>query len=51
MGPAFAVVGQEPMMRANFVTRTGETTYATTQPWDTVAPRLAHFAEPSKFSF
>ncbi|WP_295954768.1 protein-L-isoaspartate O-methyltransferase [Rhodoferax sp.] len=50
-GRLFAVVGQEPMMCANFVTRTGETTYATTNPWDTVAPRLVHFAEPSKFSF
>nr|WP_315242364.1 protein-L-isoaspartate O-methyltransferase [uncultured Albidiferax sp.] len=50
-GRLFAVVGQEPMMRANFVTRTGDTSYTTTQPWDTVAPRLVHFAEPSKFSF
>lgn len=50
-GRLFAVVGQEPMMRANFITRTGDTTYATTQPWDTVAPRLVHFAEPSKFTF
>ena len=50
-GRLFAVVGQAPMMRANFITRTGDTTYATTQPWDTVAPRLVHFAEPSKFTF
>ena len=50
-GRLFAVVGQEPMMRAHFITRTGDTSYATTQPWDTVAPRLVHFAEPSKFSF
>ncbi|MBC7682515.1 MAG: protein-L-isoaspartate O-methyltransferase [Ferruginibacter sp.] len=50
-GRLFAVVGQEPMMRAHFITRTGDTTYATTQPWDTVAPRLVHFAEPTKFFF
>ena len=50
-GRLFAVVGQQPMMRANFVTRTGDTTFTTTQPWDTVAPRLVNFAEPSKFWF
>ncbi len=50
-GRLFAIVGQEPMMRATFVTRTGNTSYQTTQPWDTVAPRLQNFAEPSKFSF
>jgi protein-L-isoaspartate(D-aspartate) O-methyltransferase len=46
-----AIVGAEPMMRATFITRTGETSYTTAQPWDTVAPRLAHFAEPSRFRF
>jgi protein-L-isoaspartate(D-aspartate) O-methyltransferase len=45
------IVGFEPMMRATFVTRTGEASYSTTQPWDTVAPRLAHFPEPSRFHF
>ena len=50
-GRLFAVVGQEPMMCANFITRTSDTAFATTNPWDTVAPRLVHFAEPSKFSF
>lgn len=46
-----AVVGFEPVMRATFITRTGEASYSTSQPWDTVAPRLAHFPEPSRFSF
>jgi len=46
-----AVVGFEPVMRATFFTRTGETTYTSTQPWDTMAPRLAHFPEPSRFHF
>ncbi len=46
-----AVVGFEPMMRATFVTRSGDSTFETTQPWDLVAPRLAHFPEPSRFEF
>ena len=50
-GRLAAIVGHDPMMRATFVTRTGETSYTTTQPWDTVAPRLANFAEPSRFNF
>lgn len=50
-GRLAAVVGMEPMMRANFITRTGETSYSTAQPWDTVAPRLLHFPEPSRFHF
>jgi protein-L-isoaspartate(D-aspartate) O-methyltransferase len=39
------------VMRATFITRTGDASYTTTQPWDTMAPRLAHFPEPSKFHF
>ncbi len=50
-GRLAAIVGAEPMMRATFVTRTGEASYTTTQPWDTVAPRLRNFPEPSRFSF
>ena len=46
-----AITGMEPMMRATFITRSGETSYATAQPWDTVAPRLVHFPEPSRFRF
>jgi protein-L-isoaspartate(D-aspartate) O-methyltransferase len=46
-----AIVGFEPVMRATFITRTGETTFTTAQPWDTLAPRLAHFPEPSRFHF
>lgn len=46
-----AIVGFEPVMRATFITRTGEASYSTSQPWDTAAPRLAHFPEPSRFSF
>jgi protein-L-isoaspartate(D-aspartate) O-methyltransferase len=46
-----AIVGGEPVMRATFVTRTGEASYTTSQPWDTLAPRLARFPEPSRFHF
>ena len=45
------VVGQEPVMRACVITRTGAQEWATSQAWDTVAPRLQGFAEPSAFSF
>jgi protein-L-isoaspartate(D-aspartate) O-methyltransferase len=50
-GRLAAIVGNEPVMRATFVTRTGEAAWSTAQPWDTVAPRLAHFPEPSRFHF
>jgi protein-L-isoaspartate(D-aspartate) O-methyltransferase len=50
-GRLAAIVGGEPVMRATFVTRTGDASYTTTQPWDTLAPRLAHFPEPSRFHF
>ncbi len=46
-----AIVGDEPMMHASFVTRLGETQFQTIQPWDTVAPRLRNFPEPSRFRF
>jgi protein-L-isoaspartate(D-aspartate) O-methyltransferase len=50
-GRLAAIVGEEPMMRATFVTRISEAEYRTVQPWDTVAPRLVNFPEPSRFSF
>lgn len=50
-GRLSAIVGFQPVMRATLVTRVGEDAWRTTQAWDTVAPRLSHFAEPSKFSF
>ncbi len=50
-GRLSAIVGNEPMMRATLVTRVGEAAWHTTQAWDTVAPRLLNFPEPSKFTF
>src|SRR5512140_2828028 len=46
-----AIGGFEPVMRATIVRRTGEAAYTTTEPWDTVAPRLVHFPEPARFRF
>jgi protein-L-isoaspartate(D-aspartate) O-methyltransferase len=50
-GRLAAIVGDEPMMRATFITRTGQAAYQTAQPWDTVAPRLIGFPEASRFHF
>ncbi len=50
-GRLAAIVGSEPVMRTTIITRTGDASYSTTQPWDTNAPRLAQFHEPSKFHF
>jgi protein-L-isoaspartate(D-aspartate) O-methyltransferase len=46
-----AFVGDEPMMRATLVTRNSATDFSTVQAWDTVAPRLRNFPEPSRFKF
>ena len=50
-GRLVGIVGEEPGMSATVVTRTGETTWTTTTPWDTVAPRLLNFPAPSRFKF
>ena len=50
-GRLIAIVGDEPVMRATFVTRTSETDFKTSHPWDTMAPRLLNFPEPSRFNF
>jgi protein-L-isoaspartate(D-aspartate) O-methyltransferase len=50
-GRMATIVGDEPMMRAHFVTRVAESQWDTVQPWDTVAPRLLNFSEPSHFRF
>ena len=50
-GRLAAIIGDQPMMRATFVTRLGDSQFRTLQPWDTVAPRLKNFPEPSRFSF
>jgi protein-L-isoaspartate(D-aspartate) O-methyltransferase len=50
-GRLAAIVGEEPAMRAHFVTRVSENKWNAVQPWDTVAPRLLNFPEPSRFRF
>jgi len=50
-GRLAAIVGDEPMMRAHFVTRVSEGKWDTIQPWDMVAPRLLNFPAPSRFNF
>ncbi|RVU44581.1 protein-L-isoaspartate O-methyltransferase family protein [Rubrivivax rivuli] len=50
-GRLVAVVGEEPIMRARLFTRAGEAAYTETDLFDTVAPRLEGFAEPTRFHF
>lgn len=50
-GRLAAIVGTDPVMCATIVTRVSETAWRQTQDWETIAPRLKGFAEPSGFKF
>jgi protein-L-isoaspartate(D-aspartate) O-methyltransferase len=50
-GRLAAIVGQQPIMRARLLTRVGETSWSDVELFDTVAPRLRGFPEPSRFNF
>jgi protein-L-isoaspartate(D-aspartate) O-methyltransferase len=50
-GRLSAIVGFEPIMRATLVTRVTDLGYRSTRAWDTTAPRLLNFPEPSSFTF
>jgi protein-L-isoaspartate(D-aspartate) O-methyltransferase len=50
-GRLAAVVGQLPIMRAVLATRVGDAAWSQTELFDTVAPRLDGFPEPSRFQF
>ena len=50
-GRLVAIVGDEPMMRTTLITRSGDNSWTTTEPWDCNAPRLSGFAQPSRFKF
>ena len=50
-GRLTAIVGQLPIMRAVLVTRSSESGTSTVELFDTVAPRLVGFGEPSRFVF
>ena len=49
-GRLMAIVGEEPAMRATLVQQDA-TGRVLTQPWDTGAPRLLNFPQPSRFRF
>ena len=50
-GRLAAIVGQEPIMRATVITRTSDSSWTTTEPWDCNAPRLSGFDEHPRFQF
>jgi protein-L-isoaspartate(D-aspartate) O-methyltransferase len=50
-GRLVTIVGEEPVMRATLMTRTGDASYTTAQRWDTLAPRLLHFPALPRFRF
>jgi protein-L-isoaspartate(D-aspartate) O-methyltransferase len=50
-GRLIAIVGEEPMMRAQRVQRLESSRFETRDLFDTVAPRLRGFDEPSRFHF
>jgi protein-L-isoaspartate(D-aspartate) O-methyltransferase len=50
-GRLAAIVGQEPVMRAMLITRLGPADFRSVELFDTVAPRLVGFGEPTKFKF
>lgn len=50
-GRLATVVGDEPVMRARLFKRVGDAAWSETDLFDTVAPRLLGFAEPTRFHF
>jgi protein-L-isoaspartate(D-aspartate) O-methyltransferase len=50
-GRLTAIVGELPVMVGVLITRTGENSFETKNLFDTVAPRLSGFDEPSRFKF
>jgi protein-L-isoaspartate(D-aspartate) O-methyltransferase len=50
-GRLIAIVGEEPVMQATLYTRTSESAWDHRELWDTSAPRLMGFPEPSRFHF
>jgi len=50
-GRLAAIVGTDPVMCATILTRVSDSAWRMTQDWETMAPRLQGFAEPSAFSF
>jgi protein-L-isoaspartate(D-aspartate) O-methyltransferase len=50
-GRLIAIVGEEPVMQTTLFTRTAPQSWQTKVLWDTVAPALQGFAQPSAFHF
>ena len=50
-GRLLAIVGQQPIMRARLFTRAALQAFSHVDLFDTVAPRLLNFPEPSRFKF
>ncbi len=50
-GRLAAIVGDEPVMRAQLISRVGENDFSTRDLFDTVAPRLSGFVAHSAFVF
>lgn len=50
-GKLLAIVGEEPVMQACLYTRVGHEQWSSRALWDTVAPPLRGFPQPSRFKF
>ena len=50
-GRLIAIVGEEPVMQTTLFTRTAPSSWQTKVLWETVAPALQGFAQPSAFHF
>ncbi|MBE0474385.1 protein-L-isoaspartate O-methyltransferase [Rhodoferax sp.] len=50
-GRLVAIVGEEPIMHAQVVTRSSETNFNSVEQWDDNAPRLLNFPQPDTFKF
>jgi len=50
-GRLIAIVGEEPIMHAQVVTRSSETNFTSVEQWDDNAPRLQNFPQPDTFKF
>ncbi len=50
-GRLVGIVGSEPIMHAQRITRTSATNFTVVELWDDNAPRLANFPQPSSFKF
>jgi protein-L-isoaspartate(D-aspartate) O-methyltransferase len=50
-GRLLAIVGEDPVMQATLYTRLGERQFRSVHLWDSAAPALQNFAQPSRFHF